>query len=182
MPPSVVRTSWVAQTSRPPRFQELQDESESGNYTVRSHTHTHTQIHSEITPPPPPTHTHTYTHTQAQAATLCNGVCLGLARTIYIRCMYCIFWLGNHQIYGHIRRTHTVLANPKHAPQATCTHMHTCACTFTVTLLYTEHTQDTHAHTKRTITHTHTHTHTHAVSTHSSRFQQMESFKAWACY
>jgi hypothetical protein len=31
-----------------------------------------------------------------------------LARTIYIR----YFWRGNHQIYGHIRCTYTVLANP----------------------------------------------------------------------
>jgi hypothetical protein len=28
--------------------------------------------------------------------------------TVYIR----YFWQGNHQIYGHIRRTFTVLANP----------------------------------------------------------------------
>jgi hypothetical protein len=29
--------------------------------------------------------------------------------TVYIR----YFWLGNHQIYGHIRCIYTVLANPK---------------------------------------------------------------------
>ena len=79
-----------------------------------------------------------------------HGTWIGLARAIYIRCMYGIFgrkitkytaiygvyiqfwqtliivgqnridtvyirysWQGNHQIYGHIRRIYTVLANPK---------------------------------------------------------------------
>ena len=32
--------------------------------------------------------------------------------TVYIR----YFWLGNHQMYGHIRRTYTVLTNPTHFP------------------------------------------------------------------
>jgi hypothetical protein len=40
---------------------------------------------------------------------------VGLARTIYVRCRYLrYFWQGNHQIYGHIRCIHTVLANPTH--------------------------------------------------------------------
>jgi hypothetical protein len=44
---------------------------------------------------------------------------LGLARTIYIRCIYGVymlyiryFWQGNDQIYGHIRCIFMVLANP----------------------------------------------------------------------
>ena len=30
--------------------------------------------------------------------------------TVYVR----FFWQGHHQIYGHIRRIYTVLANPRH--------------------------------------------------------------------
>jgi hypothetical protein len=37
----------------------------------------------------------------------------GLARTIYIRCIYSMSWQGNHQIYGHIRCIYKVLANPR---------------------------------------------------------------------
>jgi len=43
---------------------------------------------------------------------------IGLARTIYIRCIYGIL-AGNHQIYGYIRCIYTVLANP------TCIHKYT---------------------------------------------------------
>ena len=32
---------------------------------------------------------------------------------MYIRCVYGVFWQGNHQIYGHIRCIYTVLVNPK---------------------------------------------------------------------
>jgi hypothetical protein len=31
---------------------------------------------------------------------------------VYIRCIYGIFWQGNHHTYGHIRCVYTVLANP----------------------------------------------------------------------
>ena len=45
--------------------------------------------------------------------------CIGLARTICIRCVFTVFlwyfWQGNHHIYGHIRCIYAVLANPKHA-------------------------------------------------------------------
>ena len=34
--------------------------------------------------------------------------------TVYIR----YFWLENHQMYGHIRRTYTVLANPNNIGNA----------------------------------------------------------------
>jgi len=37
---------------------------------------------------------------------------LGLAKTIYIRCTYDIFGLGNHHIYDVYIRIYTVLANP----------------------------------------------------------------------
>ena len=38
---------------------------------------------------------------------------LGLARTMYTYTVYMqYFWLGNHQIYGHIQCIYTVLANP----------------------------------------------------------------------
>jgi hypothetical protein len=36
--------------------------------------------------------------------------------TVYIR----YFWQGNHQIYGHIRRICTVLANPRHLTRMAC--------------------------------------------------------------
>jgi hypothetical protein len=37
-----------------------------------------------------------------------------LARTIYTYTGYTrYFWQGNHQVYGHIRRIYTILANPK---------------------------------------------------------------------
>ena len=44
--------------------------------------------------------------------------CTGLARTMYIRCIYNIqyCWQGHHQIYGQMRWTYTVLANLKHVP------------------------------------------------------------------
>jgi len=48
----------------------------------------------------------------ARYTVLGNILYLGLARTLNIRCIYGIFWQGNHQIYGHIRCKHTVLANP----------------------------------------------------------------------
>jgi len=40
-----------------------------------------------------------------------HAKCVGLARTIYIRCIR-YFWQGNHHVYGHIRCTYTVLADP----------------------------------------------------------------------
>jgi len=43
---------------------------------------------------------------------------VGLARTTYIR----YFWQGDHQIYGHIRCTHTVLANPTYKWQLVYSH------------------------------------------------------------
>jgi len=43
----------------------------------------------------------------------CRGI--GLAKTIYIYTVYARhFWQGNNQIYGHIRRIYTVLANPSY--------------------------------------------------------------------
>ena len=48
---------------------------------------------------------------------VCVCICVGLARTINIRCIQCIL-LGLHQIYGRIRRIYTVLANP----------MYVCVC------------------------------------------------------
>jgi hypothetical protein len=41
--------------------------------------------------------------------------CLGLARTIYIRCIYGIIGREITRIYGHIRCIYTVLANPRDA-------------------------------------------------------------------
>jgi len=38
---------------------------------------------------------------------------VGLARTIYIRCIR-YFWQGIHHTYGHIRCIYTDLANPTH--------------------------------------------------------------------
>ena len=43
----------------------------------------------------------------------CVHACVGLARTIHIRCIR-YFWQENHQLYGHIRCIYTVLANPTH--------------------------------------------------------------------
>jgi hypothetical protein len=39
---------------------------------------------------------------------------IGLARTLFIRCMYGIFGREITQIYSHIRCIYTVLANPTH--------------------------------------------------------------------
>jgi len=39
-----------------------------------------------------------------------HGSLIGLARTIYIRCVYGI-WAEIYRIYGHIRHKYTVLAN-----------------------------------------------------------------------
>jgi hypothetical protein len=43
-------------------------------------------------------------------------VCVGLARTLYIR----YFWQGNHPVYGHIRCIYTVMANPTYVRSFTC--------------------------------------------------------------
>jgi hypothetical protein len=40
-----------------------------------------------------------------------DDACLELARTIYIVYIQ-YFWQGNHQIYGHVRCSYTVLASP----------------------------------------------------------------------
>ena len=52
-----------------------------------------------------------YLHVRA-SRTGTHLVCLGLARTMYIRCIYGTFGRENHQIYGHIRNIYTVLDNP----------------------------------------------------------------------
>ena len=43
-------------------------------------------------------------------ATVINRVGQNHTYTVYIR----YFWLGDHQMYGHIRCLYTVLANPSH--------------------------------------------------------------------
>jgi len=103
---------------------------------------------------------------------------VGLARTIYIRCVclqyllgqdhltsicrvgqnhiYTVYiwytWQGNHQIYGHIRCIYTVLANPTYMTQHTATpyHIQPCHCT---SCTYNEYlTICPHAHTNTTRT------------------------------
>jgi len=55
---------------------------------------------------------------------------VGLARTIYLRCIYGIFWQGNHEIYSHIRCIYTILANPIYMHKCTVLanpiYMHRC--------------------------------------------------------
>ena len=55
---------------------------------------------------------------------------VGLARTIYLRCIYGIFWQGNHEIYSHIRCIYTILANPIYMHKCTVLanpiYMHKC--------------------------------------------------------
>jgi hypothetical protein len=93
-------------------------------------------------------------------------------------------WQGNHQTYGHIRCIHTVLANPKNAPQK-CTRLnfkqwckllwyivycirvsgcallsaHNYRYQFLFRSLISQRLLTRNAHT-HTYTHTHTHTHT----------------------
>jgi len=55
-----------------------------------------------------------------QAIPLLNIKCIGLARTIYTRCIYSVF-CRTDQIYGHIRRVYTMLANPTNARTASQT-------------------------------------------------------------
>jgi len=51
----------------------------------------------------PPTSLHADSRTERILEIYIYAVHLGLARTIYIRCIFFFVWQRNHQIYGHMR-------------------------------------------------------------------------------
>jgi hypothetical protein len=64
-----------------------------------------------------------YMHTDDQCPSSVSFI--GLAGTMYIRCMYVRhFWQGIHQIHGHFRCEYTVLANPTHVSLGKNIHAH----------------------------------------------------------
>jgi hypothetical protein len=124
-----------------------------------SHTNTHA-------------HTHAYTHKHAY-------IQIGLARTIYIQCIFSVFAGNPPKIWC----SYTVMANPTYPRTCTHTkthihshthkHAHTDTCTYTQTRTHT----DTHKHTHTcTQTHTNTQTHIQTINEYVHIFTQIHSY------